>query len=124
MASGITGPVQDSGIHALICTGQRHGSCQNRLGQLRITATETRRDHVNTLVTRIAKFNADAIRATKKLVAQQMPTQAMFEKEAAFNEPVADPAVQDLVDKVLASSVDQSTVWVLNNSDNIVEYIG
>lgn len=88
------------------------------------SSTEGLRDHVDTLVTRIAKFEVDGIRATKKSIAQQKPTQEMFEKDqAAFVKLAAEPNVQVAVDKVLDLSDDQSKVWELNNSDNIVEYV-
>jgi enoyl-CoA hydratase/carnithine racemase len=85
---------------------------------------ETLRAHVDILVTRIAKFEVEAIQATKKSIAQQKPTQEMFEKDQkTFIELANDPKVQAKVDKVLEMSGDQAKVWELNNSDNIVEYI-
>ncbi|KAN0105997.1 ClpP/crotonase [Hyaloscypha variabilis] len=72
----------------------------------------------------IAKFEADAIRATKKSIAQQKPTQQMFEKDqATFVALASEPAVQATVDKILDLSNDQGIVWELNNSDNIVDYV-
>ena len=48
----------------------------------------------------------------------------MFDKDqGAFNKLAADPAVQDVVDKVLKLLGDQSKAWELNDSDNIEEYI-
>jgi enoyl-CoA hydratase/carnithine racemase len=88
------------------------------------TTTDGLRNHIDTLVTRIAKFEADAIRATKKSISQQKPTQEMFEKDqAAFVALASEPAVQATVDKLLDLSHDQSTVWELNNSNNIVDYV-
>lgn len=88
------------------------------------TTKDGLREHVDTLVTRIAKFEADAIRATKKSIAQQKPTQEMFEKDqATFVDLASEPAVQAAVDKLLDLSHDQAKVWELNNSDNIVDYV-
>lgn len=80
--------------------------------------------HINALVTRIAKFPATAIRATKRSVSQQMPTQQQFANDqAAFAGLASDPAVQVIVDKILEFSHNQGPVWELNNSDNIVQYL-
>jgi enoyl-CoA hydratase/carnithine racemase len=88
------------------------------------TTTEGLRDHVDTLVTRIAKFEVDALRATKNSVAQQKPTREMFEKDqATFIELASAPSVQAAVDRILDLSDDQAKAWELNNSDNIVEYV-
>jgi len=88
------------------------------------TTTEALRDHIDTLVTRIAKFEVDGLRATKKSIAQQKPTQEMFEKDqATFGELASAPSVQAAVDRILDLSDDQGKAWELNNSDNIVEYI-
>ena len=88
------------------------------------TTAEGLRDYVDQLVTRIAKFPANGLRATKKSVAQQKPTQEMFDKDqAVFVALASDPKVQAAVDKILDLSHDQSKVWELNNSDNIVNYV-
>ena len=88
------------------------------------TTPEGLTQHVDKLVTRVAKFEADAIRATKKSIAQQKPTQEMFEKDqATFVALASEPAVQATVDKLLALSNDQAKAWELNNSDNIVDYV-
>jgi len=88
------------------------------------TSAETLRNHVDTLVTRIAKFEVDALRATKKSVSQQKPTQEMFVKDqATFAVLASKPSVQAAIDKLLNLSEDQGKVWELNNSDNIVRYI-
>lgn len=82
------------------------------------------RAHVDDLVTRIAKFESNAIRATKKSISQQKPTQEMFDKDqAVFVELASNPSVQAGVDRILELSGDQAKVWELNNSNNIVEYI-
>ena len=88
------------------------------------TTAEGLRDHVDTLVTRVAKFETEAIIATKKSVAQQKPTKEMFEADqAAFVTLASEPVVQATVDKLLELSNDQAIVWELNNSDNIVDYV-
>jgi len=82
------------------------------------------RDYVDKLVIRIAKLGAPGIRATKKSVAQQKPTQEMFDRDrATFMALAENPDVQAAVDKVLDLSHDQSKAWELNNSDNIVDYV-
>lgn len=109
------------------------------LGSLQVDATEAvrvgwvnsaystadgLRDHVDQLVRRIARFDINAIKATKRSIAQQMPSKAIFDKDqAAFGTLAADPDVQKVVDRVLELSGDQGKVWELNNSDNIVEYV-
>ncbi len=88
------------------------------------TTSASLREHVDTLVTRIAKFGVNGLRATKKSVSQQKPTQEMFEKDqATFVALASDPAVQAAVDKILDLSHDQAKVWELNNSDNTVDYV-
>lgn len=75
------------------------------------TTADALTDHVDTLVTRIAKFEADAIRATKKSIAQQKPTQEMFETDqATFVALASEPAVQATVDKLLDLSNDQDSM--------------
>jgi enoyl-CoA hydratase/carnithine racemase len=65
------------------------------------TTAEGLTNHVDELVMRIAKFEADAIRATKKSIAHQKPTQQMFEKDqATFLALASEPAVQATVDKI------------------------
>ncbi|TVY24508.1 putative enoyl-CoA hydratase, mitochondrial [Lachnellula hyalina] len=72
----------------------------------------------------IAKFEVDTLRATKKSVSQQKPTQEMFVKDqATFAVLASKPSVQAAIDKLLNLSEDQGKVWELNNSDNIVRYI-
>lgn len=88
------------------------------------STAEGLREHVDTLVTRIAKFPVEALRATKKSVSQQKPTQEMFEKDqAVFGALASEPSVQTVVDKILELSDDQGKAWELNNSDNIVEFV-
>ncbi|TVY12701.1 putative mitochondrial enoyl-CoA hydratase 2 [Lachnellula arida] len=88
------------------------------------TSAEALRNHVDTLVTRIAKFEVDALRATKKSVAQQKPTQEMFAKDqATFAALASEPSVQAVADKILNLSGDQGKAWELNISDNIVRDI-
>ncbi|KAH7306051.1 ClpP/crotonase-like domain-containing protein, partial [Rhexocercosporidium sp. MPI-PUGE-AT-0058] len=89
-----------------------------------LTTSFALREHVDTLVIRIAKFDATALGATKRSISQQKPTQEMFDKDqAAFVELASQPEVQARVDKLLDLSHDQSKVWELNNSDNVVEYV-
>lgn len=82
------------------------------------------RDHVDQLATRIAKFDATGLQATKRSIAQQKPTQEMFDKDqATFVSLASDPKVQAAVDKILDLSHDQAKVWELNNSENIFQYV-
>lgn len=82
------------------------------------------RDHVDALVTKIARFESAMIRATKKSVSQQKPTQEMFERDqATFATLATSTDLQGKVDKFLDISHDESKVWELNNSENIVNYI-
>lgn len=88
------------------------------------TSAEALRNYVDTLVTRIAKFEVDALRATKKSVAQQKPKQEMFAKDqVAFAALVSEPSVQVVADKILNLSDNQGKVWELNISDNIARDI-
>jgi len=48
----------------------------------------------------------------------------MFETDqATFVALASEPAVQATIDKLLDLSNDQATVWELNNSDNIIDYV-
>lgn len=88
------------------------------------TTAEGLREHVDQLVRRIARFDSNGIRATKKSIAQQKPTAEMFDKDqATFAALGAAPAVQKVVDRLLKFSGDQAKVWELNNSDNVVDYV-
>ena len=110
----------------LLSSAQVNATEASRIGWVNsaFTTTEGLRDYVDALVTRISKFDATAIRATKKAVSQQKPTQKMFETDqATFGMLAAQPAIQATVDKLLSLSNDQSKVWELNNSDNIVDYV-
>lgn len=110
----------------MLSSAQVNATEAERIGWINsafVTTGELRK-HVDELVGRIAKFDADAIRATKKSVSQQKPTEEMFEKDqATFAELASNPAVQERVNQVLELSDDQAKAWELNNSDNIVQYI-
>ncbi|TVY62716.1 putative enoyl-CoA hydratase [Lachnellula suecica] len=72
------------------------------------STSEELRSHVDTLVTRIAKFEVEALRATKESVSQQKPTQEMFEKDqSTFVALASEPSVQAVVDRILELSDDQ-----------------
>lgn len=110
----------------LLSSAQVNATEASRIGWVNsaFTTFEDMREYIDALVTRIAKFDADAIRATKKAVSQQKPTQKMFETDQATFSVLANrPAIQATVDKLLDLSHDQSKVWELNNSDNIVDYV-
>lgn len=58
------------------------------------TTAKGLRVHVQTPAARIVRFNADAIRAAKKSISQQKPTQAMFEKDqATFADLESQPVI-------------------------------
>ncbi|CAG8980719.1 hypothetical protein HYALB_00012125 [Hymenoscyphus albidus] len=119
--------------------GAFFGAPEAALGVFHVNATEAARvgwvhfafatveglrEYVDGLVRRIAKFEGDAIRATKRSVARQKPTMAMFEEDqAAFAAFAAEPAVRGRAERFLEISRDQGRVWELDDGDNIVEYM-
>lgn len=110
----------------LLSSAQVNATEAERVGWVNsaYTTAEGLTNYVDELVTRIAKFKVDAIRATKKSIAQQKPTKEMFEADqATFVSLASEPAVQAIVDQLLDLSNDQGIVWELNNSDNIVNYV-
>lgn len=82
------------------------------------------REHVDNLATRISLFTVEAIRATKATIAEQAPSQEIFERDRArFEQLGALPQVQKNVADIIHLSKNQSKVWELNNNDNIVRYL-